>query len=111
MPGPGAPRGRSASSQEAVRQHNLGRLLRRLHMQGAMSRADLTAGTGLNRSTVKALTADLVAAGLVIAVIINGMLLLNRSSAVVFMVTGVVLLVAASVDALSRKRAAATGRG
>jgi predicted NBD/HSP70 family sugar kinase len=34
-------------------------------MQGAMSRADLTAGTGLNRSTVKALTADLVAAGLV----------------------------------------------
>jgi len=30
-----------------------------------MSRADLTAGTGLNRSTVKALTADLAAAGLV----------------------------------------------
>jgi D-xylose transport system permease protein len=54
---------------------------------------------------------DAVLGGLVIAVIINGMLLLNRSSAVVFMVTGVVLLVAASVDALSRKRAAATGRG
>jgi predicted NBD/HSP70 family sugar kinase len=30
-----------------------------------MSRADLTAGTGLNRSTVKALTEDLVTAGLV----------------------------------------------
>jgi predicted NBD/HSP70 family sugar kinase len=48
-----------------VRRHNLGRLLRRLHVQGAMSRADLTAGTGLNRSTVKALTEDLATAGLV----------------------------------------------
>jgi predicted NBD/HSP70 family sugar kinase len=55
----------SASSQDEVRRHNLGRLLRRLHVHGAMSRADLTAGTGLNRSTVKALTADLVTAGLV----------------------------------------------
>ena len=44
------------------------------------------------------------------AVIINGMGLLNQPSSVVFMVTGAVLLVAASVDALSRKRAAATGR-
>ncbi len=53
---------------------------------------------------------DAVLGGLVIAVIINGMGLLNQPSSVVFMVTGVVLLVAASVDALSRKRAAATGR-
>jgi D-xylose transport system permease protein len=53
---------------------------------------------------------DAVLGGLVIAVIINGMGLLNQPSSVVFMVTGVVLLVAASVDALSRKRAASTGR-
>ncbi|MBC7374370.1 MAG: ABC transporter permease [Frankiales bacterium] len=53
---------------------------------------------------------DAVLGGLVIAVIINGMGLLNKPSSVVFMVTGVVLLVAASVDALSRKRAAASGR-
>ena len=53
---------------------------------------------------------DAVLGGLVIAVIINGMGLLNQPSAVVYMVTGVVLLVAASVDALSRRRAAATGR-
>jgi D-xylose transport system permease protein len=53
---------------------------------------------------------DAVLGGLVIAVIINGMGLLNQPSAVVFMVTGVVLLVAASVDALSRRRAASTGR-
>lgn len=53
---------------------------------------------------------DAVLGGLVIAVIINGMGLLDQPSSVLFMVTGVVLLVAASVDALSRKRAATTGR-
>ncbi|MCW2613376.1 MAG: hypothetical protein JWN08_370 [Frankiales bacterium] len=54
-----------AASQEDVRRHNLGSLLRLLHDRGATSRADLTSVTGLNRSTVKALTADLVAARLV----------------------------------------------
>lgn len=53
---------------------------------------------------------DAILGGLVIAVIINGMGLLNQPSSVVYMVTGVVLLVAASVDALSRRRAASTGR-
>lgn len=48
---------------------------------------------------------DAILGGLVIGVIINGMGLLNQPAAVVFMVTGAVLLVAASVDALSRKRA------
>ena len=54
---------------------------------------------------------DAVIGGLVVAVIDNGMSLLNQPSGRVFMVTGVVLLIAASVDAVSRKRAAATGRG
>ena len=58
----------------------------------------------------KGKVADAILGGLVIAVIINGMGLLNQPSSVVYMVTGVVLLVAASVDALSRRRAAATGR-
>jgi D-xylose transport system permease protein len=53
---------------------------------------------------------DAVLGGLVIAIIINGMGLLNQPSSVVFIVTGVVLLIAASVDALSRRRAAASGR-
>jgi D-xylose transport system permease protein len=53
---------------------------------------------------------DAILGGLVVAVIINGMGLLNQTSAVVYIVTGIVLLVAASVDALSRRRAAATGR-
>ncbi len=53
---------------------------------------------------------DAVLGGLVIAIIINGMGLLNQPSSVIYMVTGLVLLVAASVDALSRRRAAASGR-
>ena len=53
---------------------------------------------------------DAVLGGLVIAVIINGMGLLNQPSSVVYMVTGIVLLVAASVDAISRRRAQSTGR-
>jgi len=54
-----------AASQDDVRRHNLGRLLRLLHVRGATSRARLTALTGLNRSTVGALTSELVDAGLV----------------------------------------------
>ncbi|MDP9241011.1 MAG: ABC transporter permease [Actinomycetota bacterium] len=53
---------------------------------------------------------DAILGGLVIAVIINGMGLLNQPSSVVYIVTGIVLLVAASVDAVSRRRAASTGR-
>jgi D-xylose transport system permease protein len=52
---------------------------------------------------------DAILGGLVIAVIINGMGLLNKPSSTVYMVTGFVLLVAASVDAISRRRAASTG--
>jgi D-xylose transport system permease protein len=53
---------------------------------------------------------DAILGGLAIAVIINGMGLLNQPSSVVYIVTGIVLLAAASVDAISRRRAASTGR-
>lgn len=56
---------RAPASQDDVRLHNLSRLLRLVHVRGSTSRADLTALTGLNRSTVKTLTEDLVQAGLV----------------------------------------------
>ncbi|WP_433072894.1 ROK family protein [Dactylosporangium sp. CA-052675] len=56
---------RVGPSQEEIRRSNLGALLRSVHLHGAMSRADLTASLGLNRSTIGALTADLAAAGLV----------------------------------------------
>ena len=52
--------------------------------------------------------ADAVIGGLVIAVIANGLPLVTQQSGIQFVVTGLVLLVAASVDAISRKRSAAT---
>jgi D-xylose transport system permease protein len=52
---------------------------------------------------------DAVIGGTVIAVIDNGMGLMGFSSGQKFMFTGAVLLLAAGVDALSRRRAAATG--
>lgn len=48
-----------------MRRHNLATLLQLLHVNGATSRAALTASTGLNRSTVKALVAELADHGLV----------------------------------------------
>jgi predicted NBD/HSP70 family sugar kinase len=56
---------RAGPSQEEIRRQNLGALLRQVHVHGAVSRAELTNALGLNRSTIGALTADLVAAGLV----------------------------------------------
>jgi D-xylose transport system permease protein len=53
---------------------------------------------------------DAIIGGFVVAVIDNGMALLNQPSGRVYMVTGIVLLLAASVDAISRRRAAASGR-
>jgi D-xylose transport system permease protein len=53
---------------------------------------------------------DAVLGGAVVAVIDNGMGLMGYSAGVKFIVTGCVLAVAASVDALSRRRAASTGR-
>lgn len=45
------------------RQANLSRLLRLVHLEGPVSRAALTAATGLNRSTIADLVGDLVALG------------------------------------------------
>lgn len=52
---------------------------------------------------------DAVVGGVVIATIANGLGLLNQSSYINFLVTGGVLLLAASVDAISRRRRSATG--
>lgn len=56
---------RAGPSQEEIRKHNLGTLLRHVHLGGPTSRAELTTLMGLNRSTIMALTADLTAVGLV----------------------------------------------
>ena len=53
---------------------------------------------------------DAILGGLVVAVIQNGLPLITQKSGVQYIVTGLVLLLAASVDAISRRRAASTGR-
>ena len=52
---------------------------------------------------------DAILGGAVVAVIDNGMGLMGVSAGVKYVITGGVLLLAAGVDALSRRRAAATG--
>ncbi len=54
---------------------------------------------------------DAVIGGVVIATIANGLGLLNQASYINFLVTGGVLLLAASVDAVSRRRRSASGLG
>jgi len=52
-------------AQEQIHRHNIGTLLRHVHLGGSVSRAVLAERMGLNRSTILALTAELSAAGLV----------------------------------------------
>jgi len=69
--------------------------------------AAVIGGTSLFGGKGRAL--DAVLGGAVVAVIVNGMGLMNYGSAIKYIITGLVLLLAAGVDALSRRRAAATG--
>ncbi|AXT84831.1 ABC transporter permease [Aeromicrobium sp. A1-2] len=69
--------------------------------------AAVIGGTSLFGGKGKA--SDAVIGGLVIATIANGLGLLARASYINFLVTGGVLLLAASVDAISRRRRSATG--
>ncbi|KRA38332.1 MULTISPECIES: sugar ABC transporter permease [unclassified Nocardioides] len=69
--------------------------------------AAVIGGTSLFGGRGRAL--DAVIGGLVIATIPNGLGLLDQASYINFIVTGGVLLLAASVDAISRRRRSATG--
>ncbi len=51
--------------QDEMRRHNRGAFLRLVHLSGGISRAELARRMELNRSTIKTLTAELSAAGLV----------------------------------------------
>lgn len=73
----------SGASQDEVRRHNLSRLLRHVHIAGPTSRAELTARMGLNRSTIGALTGELMAAGLVTERLPDGRSQAGRPSLVV----------------------------
>ena len=52
------------TNQEDVRRHNLGTVLGHVHRAGRISRAELTARMGLNRSTIAGLVAELESLGL-----------------------------------------------
>lgn len=52
------------STQDDVRRHNLATVVTEVHRHGQRSRAELTAETGLNRSTIGALVTELTGAGL-----------------------------------------------
>lgn len=58
-------RAAAGARNEQTRRHNLSALLTHLHHSGALTRAELTRRTGLNRSTIGALVSDLVDSGLV----------------------------------------------
>ena len=55
----------NGENRGSLRRRNLATLLRHVHREGAISRASLTTLTGLNRSTVGALVANLADLGLV----------------------------------------------
>ncbi len=58
-------RGLQGATQDVVRRHNLAALLSHVHCHGPTTRAELTRGLALNRSTIAALVDDLAARGLV----------------------------------------------
>jgi predicted NBD/HSP70 family sugar kinase len=56
---------KAGPSQEEIRQHNLGTVLRHVHIDGSVSRAVLAERMGLNRSTILGLVNELTSVGLV----------------------------------------------
>lgn len=54
------------NSNDHLRRHNLSVILELVHRNGGLSRSQLTQQTGLNRSTIAALAAELVALGLAV---------------------------------------------
>ena len=90
------------SPAEGVRQRNLARLLRLVHLEGPLSRAALTEATGLNRSTIADLVAELVRGGLVIERAPDPSRRVGRPSPIVAADPGVVAIaVNPEVDALT----------
>jgi predicted NBD/HSP70 family sugar kinase len=61
-----------AARPDAIRSHNLGLLLREIHRDGELSRAELTVRLGLSRSTIGALVSDLTDLGVVSEVVPSG---------------------------------------
>jgi predicted NBD/HSP70 family sugar kinase len=87
---------------DGVRQRNLARVLRLVHIDGPLSRALLTDATGLNRSTIADLVGELVREGLVLERAPDPSRRVGRPSPVVAADPGVVAIaVNPEVDAVS----------
>ena len=92
----------SRPGTEGVRQRNLARLLRLVHVEGPLSRAALTEATGLNRSTIADLVSELARAGLVDERAPDPSRRVGRPSPVVAVSAGVLVIAAhPEVDALT----------
>lgn len=64
---PVPPRGRPAAARpDDIRRHNLALVLREVHRDGALSRAELTQRLALSRSTIRVLVTDLCELGLLV---------------------------------------------
>jgi hypothetical protein len=77
------PSTKAGATQDEIRRRNVSTLLRHVHVQGALSRAQLTTLMGLNRSTIKTLVGDLCETGLVTETIPETGLRAGRPSHVV----------------------------
>jgi predicted NBD/HSP70 family sugar kinase len=73
----------AAVRPDAIRAHNLSVMLRHIHRDGALTRAELTQRLGVSRSTVGALVADLLQLGLVDEMVPTGGAGVGRPSHVV----------------------------
>lgn len=90
------------SRGEGVRQRNLARLLRLVHLEGPVSRAALTETTALNRSTIADLVGELARRGLVVERAPDPSRRVGRPSPVVAADPGVVAIAAnPEIDALT----------
>ncbi|CAN5130085.1 ROK family transcriptional regulator [soil metagenome] len=75
--------GLRGNNLDLVRRRNLGLVLRRVHELDGISRASLTRETGLNRSTIAALVAELVQLELVVETVPEQTNLVGRPSPVI----------------------------
>ncbi|MEO9139414.1 MAG: ROK family transcriptional regulator [Jatrophihabitans sp.] len=99
-----------AARPDAIRRHNLGLVLRHIHLDGALTRAELTARLGVSRSTVGALVADLTQLRLVQEVVPAGGAGVGRPSHVVAPHAGGPYTIAVDFD-VPRMIVAAVGVG
>jgi|SRR5450631_506252 len=87
----------SGATQDEIRRLNVSTLLRQIHVHGELSRAELTARMGLNRSTIKVLVEELSDAGLVVETIPETSARAGRPSHVVGPRTDTAYVLAANI--------------